>query len=103
MEKLTRIEKFDQQFPGLEDSVRDWFAQGITSEKVKDLLREKYGLAVGKWDVSYFRTVRWARELAQAREKRIAVLAAQMTEEREAFRRGRRPNQASKAAARGAR
>ena len=103
MERLSRIEKFDQQFPGLADSVRDWFAQGITSEKVKDLLREKYGLAVGKWDVSYFRTVRWARELALAREKRIAVLAAQDLEARIAFRRGGLRKPASKAAAGGAR
>ena len=77
MRRLTRIEKLDQQYPGLADSVRDWFNQGISSEKVKELIREKYGFTVGRWDVGYFRTERWVPERELLRRNKMAALVAE--------------------------
>ena len=98
MIRLTRIEKLDHQYPGLADSVKDWFYQGFSAEKVKDLLHEKYGISVARADIGFFRTERWVPEMELVREKRIAALAAQDMEARIAFRRSGPPKPASKAA-----
>ena len=79
MIKLTKIERLDQQFPGLADQVRNWFTQGISCEKVAVLLAERYPLAapVGHSTVGSFRRKRWVGEMELLREKKIAVWAAQ--------------------------
>lgn len=80
MKMLMKIEKLDHQFPGLADSVRNWFAQGISAQKVSDLLREKYKVSVPRTDIAYFRARRWVPELELLREKRIAAQVAQEME-----------------------
>jgi hypothetical protein len=79
MTKLTKIERLDQQFPGLADQVRKWFTQGISCEKVGVLLAERYPLAapVSHSTVAAFRSKRWVPEMEMFREKKIAALAAQ--------------------------
>ena len=77
MKQLTRIEKLDQQFPGLAVRVKVWFDKGVEVRKVVELLREHYQVDVPRSTVGNFRAHRWvpdlrAREIASA--KREAAL-----------------------------
>ncbi|MFZ0961668.1 MAG: hypothetical protein WAO35_12245 [Terriglobia bacterium] len=72
----TRIEKLDQQFPGLADKVRLWFNQGLTAKAVALLLREQYQVSVHPRTVGVFRTRRWVRERKLGQEKETAAAAS---------------------------
>jgi hypothetical protein len=76
MRPLTKIEQLDHTHPGLADSVRNWFAQGITAEKIVELLFEQYHVSVTTSPISSFRSRRWAPERERVQEKRIEALAA---------------------------
>ena len=76
MSKLTKIEIFDQRFPGLADNVRKWFAQGISAQKVAVLLFERYQVSISTPGVGRFRSQRWVPEQELLQEKKIAALAA---------------------------
>jgi hypothetical protein len=71
MKQLTRIEKLDQQYPGLADQVRRWFALGVHVRKVSELLHEHYHVSVPQATVANFRAHRWVREL-EARDAESA-------------------------------
>ena len=77
MKRLTKIEKLDQQFPGLADDVRKWFAQGISCEKIAELLFERYQVSLSAAPIGSFRCRRWVPEQDLLQEKRIETLAAQ--------------------------
>ena len=74
---LTSIEKLDQRFPGLAAKVRMWFDQGISVQKVSELLLEEYQVSVSRSTVGRFRTRRWVpeRELRQEKEAQAAATA----------------------------
>ncbi len=76
MKQLTKIEQLDAQFPGLADNVRNWFAQGVTSEQIVALLFEKYQVSLTTSPISSFRNKRWARERERIEEARISALVA---------------------------
>ena len=76
MKQLTKIEQLDQQIPGLADDVRNWFAQGVTSEQIVGLLFEKYQVSVTTSPISSFRNRRWAPERQRIEDQRIAALVA---------------------------
>ena len=76
MKQLTKIEQLDAQFPGLADSVRNWFAQGVTAEHIVGLLFEKYQVSLTTSPISSFRNKRWARERERMEEARITALVA---------------------------
>lgn len=78
MKRLTKIEKLEGQFPGLADDVRKWLARGVACDEIAGLLSEKYPVPVSPSQVKIFRAHRWVPEQELLREKRIAVLAAQM-------------------------
>jgi hypothetical protein len=81
---LTRIEKLDQEFPGLADDVRKWFSQGISSEKIAVRLFERYTVSLTEAPVSSFRLRRWVPEQRLLMEKKIAAQAAfELERERE--------------------
>lgn len=63
MQRPTRIEQLDRQFPGLADQVRAWFNHGISSEKVAARLWERYQVRIPAATVGSFRARRWAREM----------------------------------------
>ncbi len=79
MNKLTKIELLDQQFPGLANEVRKWFAQGISCEKVGVLLAQRYPLPapLPHSTVGRFRSHRWVPEMELLRQKKIEAWAAQ--------------------------
>jgi ribulose bisphosphate carboxylase small subunit len=76
MKQLTKIEQLDHTYPGLADSVRNWFNQGITAEQIVVLLSEEYHVSVTVSPISRFRRKRWAPERERIEEKRIEALAA---------------------------
>jgi hypothetical protein len=86
MLRLTKIEKLDQQFPGLAADVRRWFAQGIPAKKIPPLVAEKYAVLPTKSSITRFRFLRWAPEQRRLQEKRIALLAAREVTREEAVR-----------------
>jgi hypothetical protein len=84
MKLLSKIERLDQEHPGLADDARKWFAQGISCRKIAALLSDKYQIALTMTPVGRFRCRRWVPEQNLLREKRIELLAAQqIAEERE--------------------
>ena len=74
MKRLTKIEILDQQFPGLADEVRKWFAQGISCKKIAELLFDRYGVSHSNSPVETFRARRWVTEQRLLQEKKIAAL-----------------------------
>lgn len=74
---LTKIEKLDAQYPGLADSIRKWFLQGIPMQEISELLREHYKLAISTFPIAKFRAKRWVPEQRLLREKKIEARAAQ--------------------------
>ena len=86
MTKLSAIELLDQRFPGLADRVRKWFAEGVSCQKVAELLVEQYGAGarVAHSTVGSFRLKRWVAEQRLLQQKKIEILAAQqVAQERE--------------------
>ena len=77
MKRLTKIEKLDQEFPGLAGNVRKWFARGVSCEKIAALLSEQYQISLTPSPVGSFRSRRWVPEQEELREKTIETLAAQ--------------------------
>lgn len=77
MKRLSKIEKLDQQFPGLADKVRVWFNLGLSAPKVADLLRAQYAVSVPRTTIGYFRATRWVRERQLKQQEQIAAQAAQ--------------------------
>ncbi len=81
---LTKVEKLDYQHPGLADSIRDWFLQGISAQQISDLVRERYKLAISKFPIAKFRVKVWVPEQKLLTEKRIeARVAQELASERE--------------------
>ena len=86
MTKLSRIELLDQQFPGLADRVRKWFAEGVSCQKIAALLVEQYGAAArtAHSTVGSFRLKRWVPEQRLLQQRKIEILARQqVAQERE--------------------
>ena len=86
MTKLSRIELLDHQFPGLADRVRQWFAEGVSCQKIAALLVEQYGAAArtAHSAVGSFRLKRWVPEQRLLQKKKIEILARQqVAQERE--------------------
>jgi hypothetical protein len=77
MRKLSKIERLDQQYPGMADDTRNWLAQGISCEKIAVRLSDKYQVAIATSPVKRFRCGRWVPEQKLLRERKIALLAAQ--------------------------
>ena len=77
MNKLTKIEMLDGQYPGLADEVGKWFAQGVTCKQIAARLTEKYKVKVTTTTVGGYRFRRWVPERDRLREKRLEALAAQ--------------------------
>jgi len=75
MPQRTRIERLDQEHPGLADQVRAWFDQARTVKQVSALIQAHYGVFVWPDVVGNFRRVRWVREREEAREKRLTAAA----------------------------
>lgn len=86
MSKLTKLEKVDQQLPGLADDVRKWFAQGISCTRIAALIAERYPISLSRTPVARFRARRWVPEQERLREKRIELLAAQELAREQAIR-----------------
>jgi hypothetical protein len=74
--QLTRIEMLDAQYPGLEDDVRRWFTEGLTTAKVAERIREKYGISLPARTVGGFRSTRWAPAQRLLVEKKVEAQAA---------------------------
>ena len=72
---LTKIERLDSQFPGLEADVMKWLTQGISAAKIAPLILEKYNVSVAKTTLGNFRTRRWVAEQRRLQERRIEVRA----------------------------
>lgn len=77
MKQLTRIEQLDQRLPGLADTVRVWFNQGIPLRKVTALLFQQYNVSVPRSTVANFRSRRWVREQEEKHRKEILERAFQ--------------------------
>ncbi len=69
MQTLTRIEKLDQKLPGLADQVSAWFNEGLSTQRVVDLLTKWFGLRVPRSTVGSFRARRWMRDRQMARDQ----------------------------------
>jgi len=77
MNALTRIEKLDQKLPGLADKVRGWFNEGLSAQRVSELLREQFALQVPRSTVGNFRARRWMHDRQMACDRQSLVQAAQ--------------------------
>ncbi len=80
---LTKIELLDQQFTGLEEDVRSWLRQGVSSAKIAPLIQEKYQVCVPAGVIGRFRAQRWVPDQMRLREKKLdALVAFEVTQER---------------------
>ncbi len=74
---LTKVEKLDSRYPGLADSIRNWFLQGVTASEVSKLVGERYNLNLSRSSIARFRVIVWVPKQKLFTEKRIESRVAQ--------------------------